>query len=134
MTARTTFTAQEIANGRETTDERVRRFLDLAAEGLIEPGYEATYFNSLAVELDHFFENRAREVSGAGTTPLNELELVAEGLRGEGVLPVLDDINYVPTDSVLGLQVGDTIELNADQFVELSDAVFAELEAKFQAA
>jgi hypothetical protein len=132
MTARMTFTAQEISNGRETTDQQVRHFLDLAAEGLIEPGYEATYFNKLTLELDNFFENRAREVTGAGTTPLNELELIGEGLRGEGVVPELDEIAYVPSESVLGLQVGQEIELSADQFVELSDAVFDELEAKFQ--
>ena len=129
-----TFTPQEIANGRATTDERVREFLDLAAEGFMDPGYEQTYFNSLALQLDSFFEGRAREVTGAGTTPLTELELIAEGLRGEGVLPELNDITYLPTDSVIGLNVGDEIALTADQFVELSDAVFAELEAKFQAA
>jgi hypothetical protein len=133
MTERMTFTPQEIANGRETTDQQVRRFLDLAAEGLIEPGYEATYFNNLTLELDNFFEHRAREVTGAGTTPLNELELIGEGLRGEGIVPVLDEIAYVPSESVLGLEVGQEIELTADQFVELSDAVFAEIEAKFRA-
>jgi hypothetical protein len=133
MAARMTFTAQEIANGREATDQQVRRFLDLAAEGLIGDGDEATYFNNLTLQLDDFFEHRAREVAGAGTTPLNELELIAEGLRANGVVPVLDEIDYVPTSSVLGLEVGQEIELNADQFVELSDAVFAELEEKFQA-
>ena len=132
MTARMTFTAAEIANGRATTDQQVRHFLDLAAEGLIGEGDEAVYFNSLTLELDRFFEDRAREVTGAGTTPLNELELLGEGLRSEGVVPELDDIDYVASESVLKLQVGDEIELSADQFVELSDAVFAELEAKFQ--
>jgi hypothetical protein len=132
MTSRMTFTPQEIADGRATTDQRVRRFLDVAAEGLIEEGYEANYFNELALQLDDFFDHRAREVTGAGTTPLNELELIAEALRGEGVLPEVDEIAYVPSESVLGFNVGDEIHLTADQFVELSDAVFAELEAKFQ--
>src|SRR6187399_712784 len=111
MTDRMTFTAQEIANGRETTDAQVRRFLDLAAEGLMEPGYEATYFNALTLELNRFFEARAREVTGAGTTPLNELELIGEGLASEGVLPTIEGIEYVPSQSVLGLKVGDEIEL-----------------------
>ena len=60
MTARMTFTPEEIANGRETTDAQVSRFLDLAAEGLFEPGYEATYFNKLTLQLDAFFEHRGR--------------------------------------------------------------------------
>ena len=132
MTSRMTFSPQEIANGRETTDQRVRRFLDVAAEGLIEEGYEANYFNELVLQLDDFFDHRAREVTGAGTTPLNELEVIAEALRGEGTLPEVDGIAYVPSESVLGFKVVDEIHLTADQFVELSDAVFAELEAKFQ--
>ncbi len=132
MAERKTYTAKEIAYGRRSTDEQVRAFLDLAAEGQISEGFEATYFNNMALSLDRFFVHRLRSVIGNGTTPLNELELISEGLTSEGVLPEHDEIDYDPAKSVLGLKVGDPIELSADQFVELSDAVFAELEAKFE--
>lgn len=133
MTGRMTFTAQEIDNARKATDDQVRHFLDLSAEGLIKEGFETTYFNGLVLSLDRWFMQRAREVSGAGTTPLNELELIADGLTREGLMPELDEIDYEPKASVLGLHVGDDIELTADQFVNLSEAVFAELDEKFKA-
>ena len=126
------FTPQEIDNARKATDDQVRHFLDLSAEGLIQGNFETMYFNSLVLSLDRWFVQRAREVTGAGTTPLNELELIAEGLTHEGVLPEHDEINYDPAKSVLGLKVGDEIELTADQFVNLSEAALAELETKFQ--
>ena len=127
-----TFTPQEIANARKATDDQVRHFLDLSAEGFIKDTFETMYFNSLVLSLDRWFVQRAREVTGAGTTPLNELELIADGLTSEGVLPEHDEIDYDPAKSVLGLKVGDEIELSADQFVNLSEAALAELETKFQ--
>ena len=93
---------------------------------------EAAYFNALVLMLDRYFVHRVRMVTGTDGTPLNELEMLADSLMGNGgTLRPINVIKYDADASVLGLKIGDPIALCADDFERLASAVFAELEAKF---
>jgi hypothetical protein len=66
---------------------------------------------------------------GAG----HEVELLVESLiNNDGVLRGNNAIEYVPTESVLKLEIGDRIRLTADDFERLATAFFAELERTFR--
>jgi hypothetical protein len=89
-------------------------------------------FNELLIALDRRFVHRLRGVTGKDGTPLNEVELLVESLMNNGgVLRGNNVIKYVPSESVLKLELGDRISLDRDQFEALSEAFFEELEAKY---
>jgi hypothetical protein len=52
-------------------------------------------------------------------------------MNNNGVLRASTVIKLIPEKSVVGLRIGDRIQLTADQFERLSTAFFAELERKF---
>jgi hypothetical protein len=71
-------------------------------------------------------------VTGKDTNPLTEVELLSDSLMNNaGILRRNSVIKYVPDQSVLELQVGDSVRLTAAQFAHLSTAFFGELERKF---
>ncbi|MGZ4675437.1 MAG: hypothetical protein ACXVJ7_09875 [Acidimicrobiia bacterium] len=95
--------------------------------------FETAYGNALALALDRVFVHRVRAVTGKDTTPLNELELIAESLMlHDGVFTTNTVIKYVPDRSVLGLKAGDPVALSAEDFERLAAACFEELQAKFR--
>ncbi len=99
-----------------------------AARGSFEP----LFFNNLLLALDRHFVHRIRAVAGKDGNPLNEVEVICDSLMSNnGVLEKSTVIKLDPDTSVTKLSFGDPIRLNADQFVRLSDAFFAELERKF---
>lgn len=95
--------------------------------------FEAVFFNNMALALDRRFVHRIRNVSGKDGNALNELELICDSLMNNGgVFQGNNVIKYVPDESVVKLQVGDTITLTAAEFQRLSAAFFDELQSKFQ--
>jgi hypothetical protein len=111
------------AVGRATDDAEVT-----AALGAFEPHL----FNELALALDRRFVHRLRVTTGKDGTPLNELELMTESLmNNDGVLRGNKVIKLVPAETVLRIEPGEPIALSAAQFERLSDAVLAEIRAKF---
>ena len=101
-----------------------------AAAALAE--LEAPFFNSLMLALDRFFVHRIRPVTGKDGNPLNEVELLAEGLiRHGGVLRESRVLKLVPEDSVSQIGYGERIELTADGFERVAGAFFSELRARF---
>jgi hypothetical protein len=111
------------AVGRATDDPEVT-----AALGAFEPHL----FNELALALDRRFVHRLRVTTGKDGTPLNELELMTESLmNNDGVLRGNKVIKLVPAETVLRIEPGEPIALSAAQFERLSDAVLAEIRAKF---
>jgi hypothetical protein len=99
-----------------------------AALGAFEPHL----FNELALALDRRFVHRLRVTTGKDGTPLNELELMTESLmNNDGVLRGNKVIKLVPAETVLQIEPGERIALGAAQFERLSDAVLAEIRAKF---
>jgi hypothetical protein len=111
------------AVGRATDDAEVT-----AALGAFEPHL----FNELALALDRRFVHRLRVTTGKDGTPLNELELMTESLmNNDGVLRGNKVIKLVPAETVLRIEPSEPIALSAAQFERLSDAVLAEIRAKF---
>jgi hypothetical protein len=93
---------------------------------------EPLLFNNMTLVLDRYFVHRLRMVTGKDGNPINELELLADSLMNNGgELRGNNVIKYEPTDSVLKLEPGDPIRIDAAQFERLSKAVLAELDSKF---
>ena len=92
-----------------------------AALAAFEPGY----FNSLLVALDARFAQRPRDAGGAR----GEVRLLVDAINANGgVLAADAGIAYDPGRSVLRIDVGDRVALNADDFEALAQAFLAELE------
>jgi hypothetical protein len=128
MLGRKDFSGDEIEAAWAAVAEQLAAFRKLSRPGDFEP----VFFNAAALALDRRFVHRLRTVTGKGCTPLNELELVADALMNNGgVLRANKVITYRPADSVLGLAVGDRVELTADAFERLAKAVVEELSEKF---
>ena len=71
-------------------------------------------------------------VTGRDGNPLNEVEMIADSLmNNDGVLRGNNVVKWIPDESVLKLQIGDTIKLTAADFERLSAAFFTELEHQF---
>jgi hypothetical protein len=62
-------------------------------------------------------------------------ELICDALmNNEGVMRGNNVIKYVPEQSVVKLEIGERICLTEDQFKQLADALFGDLERKFVSA
>jgi hypothetical protein len=94
--------------------------------------FEPLLFNNMTLVLDRYFVHRLRGSTGKDGNPLNEVELLADSLiNNAGQLRGNNVIKYTPEDSVLKLELGEPIDVSAEQFERLSDAFLAELDAKF---
>jgi hypothetical protein len=134
MLGRKTFTRAEIDRAAALATAQVATFRAVAdgvpasaADHL--DALEAATFADATLALDRMFVHRVRGVTGKATTPLNELELLAAALMGDGVLDAGTVITYEPAKAVLGLDAGAAVVIRADDFERLAKAVIAELEA-----
>jgi hypothetical protein len=131
MLGRKTFTREELDSARSAMDEQLAAYRDLNGAAGLET-FEPLCFNNLTLALDRRFVHRLRGVTGKDGNPLNEVELIAESLMNNGgVLRGNTVVQYVPEESVLGLQIGDPIRIGADDFERLCNAFLADLEAKY---
>ena len=94
--------------------------------------FEPAFFNNLLIALEMRFVHRLRGVEGKDGNPLNEVRMLAASLLGNGgVLAPDSTIRYGTGKTVLGIDIGDRIALNADDFESLCAAFLAEIERKF---
>lgn len=94
--------------------------------------FEPVFFNNMVIVLDSAFTHRSRTMEGKDGNPLNEVRVLCNSLMENGGSLAADkSITLKPATSVLHHEVGDEIHLSEDDFVRLSDAFFAEIEAKF---
>jgi hypothetical protein len=94
--------------------------------------FEPLLFNNMTLVLDRYFVHRLRMTTGKDGNPINEVELLADSLMNNGGrLRGNNVIKYKPEESVLKLEPGDEIEIDAAQFERLSKAFLAELDARF---
>jgi len=89
--------------------------------------FEPAFFNNLLIALDARFAQRP---SGAGDVLDEVRTIVAALLAHAGVMTGAADVGYDPSRSVLRLEPGDRIALNADDFEALCAAFLAEIEKK----
>src|SRR5688572_5789699 len=91
------------------------------------------YFITRVLALDHFFLHRQRSSEGKAGGPLNELRMLCDSIKeNDGVMAANSTIKYDAAKSATGIAVGQKIVLDDKMFERLSDAVFAEIEAKYR--
>src|ERR1035441_7384404 len=89
------------------------------------------FFNHMVLALDGYFCHRARDREGKDANPLNEVRVLCSSLMSGGFVLVAEkSIRLDPASSVLRLEFGDVIQLNAADFRRLSDAFFDEIESR----
>jgi hypothetical protein len=97
-----------------------------------DPAFERPFFRRLLLALDHYFDHRSRSLEDKDGNPLNELRVLCSAImHSDGRLAADKQIRLDPTNSVLGLKLGDEIDLDAKAFARLAAAVCAEIEAKY---
>jgi hypothetical protein len=142
MLAANTYAKDYISACRANMDRQLRAYQQLinAAQGpapadvpqSTKSAFDLLFFRNLVVVLDAMFVHRTRAREGKDGNPLNEVRMLCESvlMRG-GVLTANSTIKYDPTKSVLGLRIGDDIQISEAGFKRLANAFFAEIEAKF---
>jgi hypothetical protein len=144
MLGRKSYTEEELDQGRKTIDQQLGAYRKLVKELPVRnPGkaldsargsFESRFFNNMALVLDRLFVHRLSgpEHEGKDGNPLNELRIIVDSLIShEGKMRSDKKIKLAPDQSVVGLAVGDRIELTEDQFTRLASAFFEELERRF---
>ena len=142
MLGRKNYTRKEYDDGRSVIANQLAVYKKLASAIASDPtdkklestleAFEVPFFNNMTLVLDRYFVHRLRMTTGKDGNPINEVELLSDSLMNNGgELRENNVIKYVPGDSVLKLEPGDRIRLNAAQFERLSKAFFADLDAKF---
>jgi hypothetical protein len=128
MLGRNSFTTDEIRDGKAAVAQQLAAFRELTEAGAAE----SVYFHAALLALDRRYVHRVRAVSGKDGNPLNEVELIADSLMtNDGVLRGTTVIRYAPEKSVLGIAIGDRINLTAADFERLAAGFFEELERRF---
>ena len=91
--------------------------------------FEPGYFNNLLVALDARFADRWLGSEGDGGGAIAEVRLVVASLIAHGgVMTAGKATAYSPEKSVLRIDIGDRIALNADDFEAIAAAYIGETE------
>ena len=142
MLGRKDYTQEELDQATRTVEQQLAAYKSLV-KALNGPGddpevaaaleaLEPLLFNNMTLVLDRYFVHRLRMTTGKDGTPVNEVELLADSLmNNDGRLRGNNVIKYKPEESVLKLEPGDPINIDAARFEQLSKAFLAELDAKF---
>jgi hypothetical protein len=94
--------------------------------------FEPMFFNNLVLALDNYFCHRSRTLEKKDGNPLNEVRILCSSMMNNNDIMSADKtIKLDPAKSVLKHKVGDEINLSEADFALLSEAFFAEIEAKF---
>jgi len=97
--------------------------------------FEPAFFNNLLVVLDARFPGRARGAAAAHTDPREEVRLLGASLLAHGgVMTVAGAAPFEPSRTVLRIDVGDRIALNADDFEAIAAAFLDAVERESLAA
>ena len=100
--------------------------------------FERGYVHQLLLALDSYFTHRGRGMEGKDGNPLNEVRMITDSLQGNDatgpIVPLLapnSTIKYKPQNSVLGLEIGDPLDLSVAEYEKLATAFLDELEKRF---
>lgn len=138
MLATNTFPPDVIATARDRAAATLagwRRLVDAATSpdaAAALHALEPTCFGNALVALDAPFVHRLRAAEGKDGNPLNEVRLLCGALLGgDGVLRAERSIRYDPARAVLGLAVGERVQLRAEQFGRIADAFLDEIARRY---
>ena len=144
MLGTSTYPAAYVQAARDDVAAQIRAYRDLVGAASKASGmsltridaalaaFEPAFFNNLLLALEMRFVHRLRGVEGKDGNPLNEVRMLAASLVDNGgVLAASPTIRYDAGKAVLGIDVGDRIALNADDFESLCTAFLAEIEKRF---
>ncbi len=141
MQGRKDYTKQELENARAAIDQQLAAYrklataVDAAGDPEVQSAlgaFEPLFFNNMTMVLDRYFVHRLRQVTGKDSNPLNEVELLTESLmNNDGVVRGNKVIKFVPEASVLKLDTGERIRLDASGFDRLAKSFLADIERKF---
>src|SRR4051812_41139728 len=96
------------------------------------PEFEAVFYNNMVLKLEMMFVHRLLTMEGKAGHALNEVRVLAGSvLLHDNVMTPYNSIKLTTASSVLGIEYGADIALTEADFVRLSDAFFARLEALF---
>ena len=132
------FTRASLQSCRDEIAAQIRAYRDLVGAASKASGmsltridaalaaFEPAFFNNLLVALDARFAGHANDAG-----PLAEVRLLSASLTSNGgVLAASGDIPYDADASLLRIDLGERIALNADDFEALCAAFLAELDSK----
>ncbi len=129
MLGRTTYTSDEIESCRDNADALIAAW---GANEVEDTTLESLVFTQAVVVLDAWFVHGQREREGGDGNPMNEVRVIADSvLANNGTLRVAGPITWDPDRTVLGLCVGDEVEVTADGYQRLAAAYLAAIEATY---
>jgi hypothetical protein len=134
MLAVTSYPQSYIDDCRKAMEAQLAAYDALAAsaKGKAVEAFEPLFFGNLVLAVDRCFVHRTRAIEGKDGNALNEVRMLCTSiLEGGGVLTADKTIKYKPEASVLKLDVGDEIRIDAAQFRQLLKAFIREIELKF---
>jgi hypothetical protein len=119
-----------VAVCRGKMDRLLAAYAALGKSGPVE-AFEAEFTRNMVMALDDYFLHRQRSTEGKDGNPLNEVRMLCNAIKGDGVFDRENTIKYDPVRSVLGLKFGDEVRLSVDDFARLALAFLAEIEVRF---
>lgn len=129
MPGRTSYTADELGSCRDAADALLAAW---QANDIEDETLENLVFSQAVVALDAWFVDRAPELEGEDTNPMNEVRVLADSvIANDGVLRVRGPVRWVPERTVLRLAVGDDIVVGADTYERLVAAYLGAMSDTF---
>jgi hypothetical protein len=133
---------QYIDDARARIADQVSAFAELASQvrGAGRAGgataaldrLEAEYFASLVVALDRCFVHRSRGQERKDGNAMNEVRVLVDSIQLHGgILTAEKGIRLDPARSVLGIEYGDRIRIDAEGFQRLAAAFLDALQATY---
>ena len=133
MLSVSTYNKEFVAACRGRIERQLAAYQALAAAA---PGaaaaFEADYFVSMLLALDHSFMHRGRGQEGKDGNPLNEVRMLSVAiLDNDGVLKKDSQIKYDAKTSVAGIAIGEPVVLTRETFGALAAAFCDEIGKRF---
>ena len=140
MLMRADYPAEYVADVRAQVAANVASFEALGLTPEQREAFEPGYVQQLLLALDSYFTHRGRALEGKDGNPLNEVRMITDSIQGNDgrgpIFPVLapsSTIKYRPERSVLGLEIGDSLDLDIAAYQKLAFAFLDEVESRFLA-
>lgn len=127
-----------VADVRTMVATNVKAYNALKLTAKQKAAFEPGYVQQLLLALDSYFTHRGRALEGKDGNPLNEVRMITDSIQGNDargpIVPVLaanSTIKYKPENSVLGLEIGEPLEISIDEYAKLANAFLEEIEKRF---